>query len=100
MDPAIIAVPVLLLISIGLNVLLSQKLQKEEVARRKIQEILRPWLTAKLGRSKARKLLKSLGNLLDIMPDDTLQSLLDVAPYVSPEELLGLVRDCVDMFAD
>ena len=93
-----IIVFLMLLLSIGANLMLSSYIRRKCAKRIQLQEVLRPWLTEKLGRRRARSFLRSLGNVLDILPDDTLQELLDAAPCISESELLELIYSVVELF--
>jgi hypothetical protein len=97
MDPAVIFVPALLIISIAANLMLSSYLRRKHVKRIELLEYLRPWLTERVGRLGARRYLRSYGDFLDLLPDETLQELLDAAPHISEPELLELINSIIDL---
>ena len=64
------------LLIIVLSSVCLRELRKQEAARRAILDLLRPWLVKEMGRGGARRICRSLGNLLDPMPQDKLRDLL------------------------
>jgi len=70
-----IVIAVCLLVIVLSSVCLRQ-LRKREATRRAILDLLRPWLVKELGRGGARRLSRSLGNLLDPLPEEQLRDLL------------------------
>ena len=64
------------LLTVGLDILLFRYLRKREATRRAILDLLRPRLAEDLGRRKARRLCRSMANLLDGLPEEELRDLL------------------------
>ncbi len=100
MDTAIIIVPGLLIISIAANLMLSSYLRRKHSKRIELLEYLRPWLTERVGRFGAGRYLRSYGKFLDLLPDETLQELLDAVPNVSEPELLELINSIIELSTD
>ena len=97
MDTAVLIVPGLLIISIAANLMLSSYLRRKHSKRIELLEYLRPWLTERVGRFGAGRYLRSYGTFLDLLPDETLQELLDAVPNVSEPELLELINSVIEL---
>ena len=96
MDSAIVIVPAFLAASVGLNLWVQRRLRREGARRRALLDCLRPWLEQTAGRRRARALLRSLDDMLSLLPDETLDALRAEAPTLPAPELLNRINAAVN----